>query len=411
VVTGSPSASLKQKLWQVVPTAGVFGAAGLGMMLLQIVGLRLLPAHELGLVVLTYGISSVTSTAVGMGIPQLVARTAVADGSLTHRQAFLVLSSGIALVPSVLISSVAVFSSPLRTFGPFGVALLTLLTTSAHVQILESSFRRATGAVKSGAFVQQGALLLASLLLLPFTIFGSALRAIDVLLVILAAQCLLLCYSVGFKPRQITLQHEWRWVTSWIGQHFDLLRAMWITATIGMGFRWSDRFTLALVLSLSDLAEYQSIYLLTATYDVLALGAGYILLPQYARAAGAALPNSHRLVLLLAILSTTITSVLTIVVGERMFLLPWRNGSTLITLGFLMIVGTLKLLYADISSAVGGTASSQSIGRFGALLFASLVFGTLTTAALGSLWGLPGAAAGAAMTWGLRVGAAHAVAR
>jgi hypothetical protein len=117
-----------------------------------------------------------------------------------------------------------------------------------------------------------------------------------------------------------------------------------------------------------------------------------------------------RFVAAVVTIATGLTAVIAFTLGPRLFLIHW-NGQTLATLIVLMCVGTLKVAYAELSSAVGALAKGGPMLRFSGLMALSLLFGALASVGLGLAWGMVGIALGAFVAWSMRVAVGYRYAR
>ncbi len=389
-----------QRLAQLVPTTMVFALGGVGMFMLQAVALRLMSPRSVGGLVLAYGVASVGATISGGGIASLLARTASSDRSqLGWRRAAWLVSTLVAAAVATVIACVALAFPTLREWGAVGFAVLILLMVSQNLQLVESSFRRASGRFLTGAAVQQGTLvILSSVLLVPLAL-SRQVGPLPVLWMMLGAQlALLLASAIGIEHTTTT---SVRGFVRWLASEKKLLGGFWAASSLAIAFRWSDRLLVAGVLSVFALAHYQSVYLLTTLYDLLGVGLGYINLPRYARLGSWSTRNLRFLAAVVAI-ATVLTAAIAFTLGPRLFLIHW-SGQTLATLIVLMCVGILKVAYAEFSAAVGALAKGGQLLRFSGLMALSLLFGVLASVGLGLAWGMVGIALGAFVTWSMRV--------
>ncbi len=395
------NASLLRRLTALGPTAFIFGIGGLGMSSTQAVALRLMSSSEVGRFVLVYGIASVGSTCVGLGLPQLMARTASVDQSqVSWRRPAWVVSTVLALIPSMLIAAGVMVAFPaLQGWGPAAFGLLVFLMLTANLQALESSLLRACGKFVSGAVVLQGALILVTGALLVPLVLERSVSALDALWIMLGAQVLLIVAS-GWKEvlRSRSVVGE---VTTWIRGRPKLLLGFWLSGVVAMSFRWADRLTVGGILALHDLTVYQSLFLLTSLYDLLGVAIGYLNLPKYARA-GSWSRQSNWFILVLGTMTTIVTASIGLALGTKIFLIQWQS-TTIVTFVLLMGAGMFKLAYAEISAVVGALGHGGQVLTYSILSGGTLVVGVVATAAFGLTWGLIGAAAGSLVLWFLRV--------
>jgi O-antigen/teichoic acid export membrane protein len=383
-----------------MPAAIIFGLGGLAMSSTQAIALRLMSREEVGRFIVAYGVASVGATIVGFGLPQLIARAASIDRSqLQWRRAVWIVATLLA-APGALLASIAALAFPaIRHWGLVAVLILVPLMMTQNLQIIESSYRRVEGRFMSGAAVQQGTLVIVSLgLLIPLAL-GTSESALTALGIMLGAQCAL--FLASSKSLRATAQRSIGEMVMWLRGHVSLLAGFWLAGTVTIGFRWADRLVLAGVLPLRQLSEYQSLFILTSLYDLLAVVIGYVNLPRYARAGS--WRRSHLwLILGLGIGTSIITLAAGIALGSRVFLIHWST-TTSATFLALTAVGLFKLGYAEISAAAGAIATGPQVLTFSGFGTASLLAGVGVTIALGIAWGMLGAALGALGLWALRV--------
>lgn len=383
------------------PTTAIFAIGGLGMSLTQAVALRIMSTTEVGKFVLVYGIVSVGSTAVGLGLPQLLARTATIDqAQIKWRRPAWLISTALAVVPSMIISVGTIVAFPsLRAWGALASCLLVVLMLTANLQALESSLLRACGKFVGGAIVLQGALILVTLALLVPLALSIKITALGALWIMLGAQVLLIAGS-GWKE-MFQGRATVREVTKWIRGRPRLLAGFWLSTAVAMSFRWVDRLTVGSVLSLHDLSTYQSLFLLTSLYDLLGIGIGYINLPRYAKS-GSWSRQGLSLIFVLMAVTTVVTAIAGFGLGGRVFLLKWTTTNVIIFVG-LMAAGTMKLVYAEVSAVVGALGHGFHVLNYSGLSAITLVVGVAVVVGFGLFWGLIGIAGGSLVLWGLRV--------
>lgn len=342
----------------------VFGAAGAGALLFQVVALRTMDAATVGSAVLAYGVTSVGSTVAGFGLSQYLAREVARERSWLgyRRSAWLVTSVGTLPFAIGAATVVRVAYGSAQGFGLRAQVLLAALIVTAALQLLESTFRRATGRILSGAVLVQGTLLFSAVALIPVHALFGRLNLTQVLTVMLGVQCALLCaalpgnvYDGGQRSvKDLVLQ---------LRPGGSLCAALWAATSVTMAFRWFDRLLVAALLSPAVLAQYQSLFVLTAGFDVLSVAHGYIVLPRYATLGGWDRRRGTRSIAVLAALGALVTAAAAMLVGPTLLQLEWDTPTPGV-LVLLTCVGVLKIAYADFSSAVGGTASAGAIGRF-----------------------------------------------
>jgi O-antigen/teichoic acid export membrane protein len=378
------------------------------MFMLQAVALRVMSPDNVGALVLAYGVASVGATIAGGGIATLLARTIASDRSQLrwHRAAWLV-STLVAVPVATIVACIALAFPSLREWGIAGFAVLILLMVSQNLQLVESSFRRASGRFLTGAAVQQFTLVILSGVLIVPLALSAQVSPMSVLWMMLGSQLvLLLASAIGTEHRG---KADYRRFAKWLSSQRKLLGGFWAASSLAIAFRWSDRLLIAGVLSVHALADYQSIFLLTALYDLTGVGLGYINLPRYA-ALGSWSTRNLRFLAVVVGIATAMTMVIAIALGQRLFLIHW-DSETLATLVVLMGVGALKVTYAELSSAVGALARGDSILRFSGFMGLSLLFGALASLGLGHAWGMVGVAVGAAIAWTMRVALGYRYAR
>lgn len=382
-----------------VPTLLVFGVAACGVLLLQWVCLRLMLKPDVGRVVLAYGVSSVCSTVAGAGIAQVVAREAAANRSELRRRLSLWIASLVAGVPISLALSVAALSLPGISRSVSAFALLFALVISGVCQSVESAFRRADGRFLSGAFTLQGAPAMLALGLLPFAVTGGRLGASAVLWWLAGAQGALAVTSVVMsRPGpQESLPDTVRWLRC----RLRLAVGLWVSTSLSIGFRWVDRLVLAAILPLADLANYQSLFVLVGLFDLVGVGLGYVNLPRYAEL-GRWSRHNLWFATVLGIAVGVVTVAAAFIFGGTVLLIHWSNVN-IAALLLLVLVGFLKLVYAESSAAVGGLASSRQVSRYSVWMAVSLAVGVAATVVFGVAFGIAGAAAGALAAWSVRV--------
>ena len=162
-------------------------------------------------------------------------------------------------------------------------------------------------------------------------------------------------------------------------------------------FRWADRIVVGAALSLQQAATYQILFVMTATFDLIAVGLGYVSMPQYARQ-GSWRRKNLAFVAVVAGLAALATASIAVTLGTKVLLIRW-DRATVLTLSALVGVGIAKLAYAELSAVVGGLGGAAAIMRFSAWMALSLLAGVFASIWLGLNWGLPGAAAGALIAW------------
>jgi hypothetical protein len=392
--------TLRRRLVELAPATIIFGLGGLAMSSTQVIALRLMSREEVGRFVVAYGVASVGATIVGFGLPQLIARTASIDRSqLQWRRAVWIVATILA-APGALLATVAALAFPgLRQWGIVAFLILMALMITQNLQAIESSYRRVDGRFMSGAAVQQGTLVIVTAgLLIPLAL-GAPSSALTALGIMLLAQCAL--FVASSTSMRATAQTSIREMIRWLRGHVSLLTGFWLAGTVAIGFRWADRLVLAGVLPLHQLSEYQSLYILTSLYDLLAVVIGYINLPRYARA-GSWRKSHLWLILVLGVGTSILTLLAGFALGNRVFLIHWTTA-TIATFLALATVGLFKLGYAEISAAAGAIATGPQVLRFSGFGAASLVAGVGVTIILGIGWGMLGAALGALGLWALRV--------
>jgi O-antigen/teichoic acid export membrane protein len=251
----------------------------------------------------------------------------------------------------------------------------------------------------SGAAVLQATLAIVTLALLVPLVLKTSISALSALWIMLAAQVAL--FAASSASVRATAQASIRELVAWLRGRISLLMGFWLASTVAIGFRWADRLVLAGVLPLHQLSEYQSLFIITSLYDLLAVAIGYINLPRYARIGSWSRSNLW-LLMFLAIGTTTVTIAAGAALGSRIFLIHW-TVTTVATFLVLMAVGMFKLGYAEVSAAVGAIAKGPEVLKFSGLGAATLVVGIGVTIVLGIAWGMLGAAVGALGLWALRV--------
>lgn len=398
----------QRRFVQLAATTAAFGAGGLGFVVVQALALRLMSRDEVGRFVLAYGVVSVGQAFTGLGLSQTLARTVAQEpGQVVWRRAawqFTVVSA----VPLGLAASIVALAIPgLRAWGVSGVALLALAMASQTLLAVESSFRRAASRFVSGAFLAQGAPLVLALFLAPLLLVHPRLGAKTALVLLLLVQVLLSVASMQRRSkedladsRSVEARAEFR---LWLTSSRQMLGGFWATGVIAITYRWLDRFVVAAALPLSALGDYQSLLLVTTVFDLFGVSLGYINLPRYANAGRWDRRNMVFLALLAA-LATATTAAVAVVAGP-LFLLSW-NTRLVATLGALVIVGILRLVYAEATAVVGALSSPRGILQFSLWMAGLLAVGAAMTALLAIRFGILGAAVGSASVWSLRVGVA-----
>jgi O-antigen/teichoic acid export membrane protein len=392
--------ALRRRLVELIPATVIFGLGGLAMSSTQAIALRIMSREEVGRFVLAYGVASVGATVIGLGLPQLISRTASIDRSqLAWRRAVWIVATVLALPGAFIATGVALAFPSLRQWGVVAFLIFVPLMITANLQAVESSYRRVNGQFMSGAAVLQATLAIVTLALLVPLVLKTSISALSALWIMLAAQVAL--FAASSASVRATAQASIRELVAWLRGRISLLMGFWLASTVAIGFRWADRLVLAGVLPLHQLSEYQSLFIITSLYDLLAVAIGYINLPRYARIGSWSRSNLW-LLMFLAIGTTTVTIAAGAALGSRIFLIHW-TVTTVATFLVLMAVGMFKLGYAEVSAAVGAIAKGPEVLKFSGLGAATLVVGIGVTIVLGIAWGMLGAAVGALGLWALRV--------
>jgi O-antigen/teichoic acid export membrane protein len=395
------------RLRKLGPSTLVLGAGALGTFLIQALALRLMSLDDVGLLVLCLGIVSVASTIATLGTAQLVPRLVAMDASvLLVRRPLLkyIASVGTVVAAASIALSLLVFPD-VRRLSIIGALLLVAVVATRALQFLEAAFRRGHGALASGAVVQQSAALFTAAAMAILLCFNVNVTPTNILGLFLVSQAILLMWSIKtWWPKR-----ESPGVREWVRAHSTQLVVFWWTAVLAMGFLWADRLVVGGLLSLSDLAAYQSIVLMTTLFDVLALGVGYVHMPRYAAAGHRSEHDGHFLVALSA-MGVVVTLGFAFLIGGRLFLVRWSAEHIEVLLA-LTAAGIGKLVYADLSSAIGGLAQIPALWRFARHMTITLISGIVVTAGLTVTFGLFGAAIGGLIIWATRVTICHFDAR
>jgi len=384
----------------------VFGGCGLGMFFLQGVALRLMSPAAVGAFVLWYGVASVSATAAGVGVPQLLARSASLREPVAQcRRSLWAIPSVLATVVGLVVVCAAQFSPQLARLGVPGAIILLALIVTQNLQGVESSLQRSSGHFAFGAFIQQGVpLLTAAMLLLPLALHWQT-RVVEVLSLLLVSQVSLVLASGGLVVWRGAPGDSARPVWDWLRSNRLLLAGFWISSSVGIAYRWADRFVVAGVLSVESLATYQSLFLLTSLFDLLSVGLGYVQLPRHARSGEWSRANLRVAGGMIGIATSTTLPVAWLL-GARVFFIHW-SSETLLAFALLLGVGALKLVYAELSAALGALSSGSGMMRFSLAAGLSLLLGVACSAALGHVGGMWGVTLGSLAAWVLRVYVAY----
>jgi O-antigen/teichoic acid export membrane protein len=358
--------------------------------------------NEVGQLVIALGILSVGSTLIGGGIPQFLARTTARETFIAEQQApvwFLATLVAVPLAAGVAIAGPLAFPE-LRSWGVAGVLTLFLLLVTRNLQYAESSLRRATARIVSGAVIQQGALLLATAVLAGVLVVSGSFEPLEALLVVLVAQAsLFLTGASNLRVRRLVV--DARAIAERVRRDRGIVAGLWLASSLAIAFVWADRLILGFIAPSHELATYQGIVLLVAIFDVIAVGIGFVHLPRYA-AERATRPDA-RLLLGVCAIGTLISLFAALLLGHRLFFIDWTR-ETIAAFALVLLVGIMKVLYAELSALVGGSARARVLGAFAGFMALSLLAGGAAIALLGEHWGLVGVALGSLMAWSLRVG-------
>lgn len=378
--------------------AVTLGVGGIAATLTQIVCVRVMEATETGTIVFCLGLLSVISVAGATGIPQLVARFAAKDDGIAPFRAHLLWSAftSCGVVGVVVVVATAGAGTPIANLTMAGLALLSLTIACRGALLVDASYRRARGQLAAGAAVQQWPLLAVPIGLALQELLGGSPSPTSALLFLSSTQLVLL---VGFLGRELADPARSS-ASVWLRERRDFRVPLAAGAALGMAFVWTDRLIVGTVLPTATLADYQTLVLTTVAFDFAAIAIGFVNLPRYARS-GMRTRSDVRLTRTVAAASLAATLIFGFTLAPIVFTFTW-NAETVASFLLLTCAGVAKVIYFDVSAAVGGAGSATTQTRYIYAMTATLLVGAVLTIALTLAFGFVGASVGAAAIWIMR---------
>ena len=162
-----------------------------------------------------------------------------------------------------------------------------------------------------------------------------------------------------------------------------------------------DQFFIAKMLGYEALAGYSVIITITRGFDLVAMALWFVLMPHYAKGVVRPIKSDAMKAGMVAMALALLHIVRRMAVA---FLFRGKFDGSVFLIGFFIVIGICKVLYAIPSGIIGGRLSQEYLKVF---LLASLVGIAINISGnyfLIPLWGLAGSATATMVSWILRVG-------
>jgi O-antigen/teichoic acid export membrane protein len=389
------------RLSPTIRSAGVYGAAGAGFAVANLILARVLPPAEYALLTLVVALVNVGYALAPAGIDGIVNRRHLDAGPpLLRRVLFATIATGLAFA---LVAAVGYETSASLT------AMIFLSTATGGALIVAAAkFQSEQRFGPSLALLQSPNLVL---LLAALVTTAAGVRE---------AWLALLIMTLGWFPPAI-----WGWRTLFRERHAECDRAVefsWKEALSLAGVQATgllliqlERLVLPHVLPLRDLATYGVLGAIAGSlFRVLQMSVGYTLFPRLRAAKD--VPQRRRLVAKEARLVAAIVLAGSLAIWivtpavERWFLAGKYHLAGSLVLAA-VVSGVVKVFNAFTRATASALATTRELATVNLLGWVSLVVG-LVAAIVGARWGLAGVIYGVALGWLMRsVSAFYVVAR
>jgi O-antigen/teichoic acid export membrane protein len=382
-----------KRLWlsPTIRTAAVYGAAGMGFALANLILARVLPPAEYALVTLVLALVNVGYALAPAGIDGIVNRRELEAGPrLLLRVLFATTAVGVAFA---LIGALAYQTSATITTMIFVSTMMggVLMVAAAKFQS-EQRFGLSLALFQSPNLI----LLLAALV----TVAAGVREAWLALLIMTLGwfPVAILGWTILFRERHAkphrSVEFPWNEAVSFAGMN-----------ATGLLLIQLDRLVLPHVLPLRDLATYGVLAAIAGSlFRVLQMGVGYTLFPRLRAAKGVRqrrrlVTKEAQLVGAIVVLGSAAIWIVTPAI-ERLFLGEKYHLAGSLVLAA-VVSGVAKVFGAFTKSTASALATTRELATINALGWVSVAIG-LIAAVVGARWGLAGVIYGVALGWMMR---------
>jgi O-antigen/teichoic acid export membrane protein len=177
-------------------------------------------------------------------------------------------------------------------------------------------------------------------------------------------------------------------------------------------FGYVDQMLIPLILSIDELGQYAVLWWIVGTpFVILQVGVGFALLPKIRRAGSEAeVRRTVNVYTRFAVLGTITAGALAVICTPVFVELLYSNkyATPVGLLGWLIALGSLRVLYAIPSSVLGARGDRSALQKLNRWGWISLISTAFSAWPLGTVWGTSGIAAALALGFGIRFAiAAH----